>query len=88
MSDLLVEFAQIRYDLENHVGPDMCKCSNCGWQGDRMDCESEWESEGWEYPDYQVDLCPVCPDGGCIDDYWMSSSQYEITEIVDIIKDA
>lgn len=51
---------------------DMCKCSNCGWEGFCHECETEWESEGWEYPSYQVHLCPKCDDGGCIDDYWYS----------------
>jgi len=51
---------------------DMCRCSICGWEGECSDCETEWESEGWEYPEYQTHICPVCEDGGCIDDYWYS----------------
>ena len=56
---------------------DMCKCSVCGWEGKIQDCESEVESNGWEYPDYLIDLCPECPDGGCIDDYWYSRELWE-----------
>ena len=35
---------------------DMCKCSKCGWEGMVQDCESEVESNGWEYPDYLIDI--------------------------------
>ena len=48
---------------------DIAKCSKCGWKGKVSDCDTEWESEGWEYPKYQIHLCPKCEDGGCIDDY-------------------
>jgi len=51
---------------------DMCRCGNCGWVGKCSDCETEWESDGWEMPEYQIHLCPNCEDGGCIDDYWYS----------------
>jgi len=51
---------------------DMCGCSNCGWKGECSDCETEQEQEGWENPPYTIHLCPVCEDGGCIDDYWYS----------------
>jgi len=51
---------------------DMCKCGNCGWEGKCSDCETDWESDGWEMPQYQIHLCPNCEDGGCIDDYWYS----------------
>jgi hypothetical protein len=52
--------------------PDLCRCSDCGWEGRIADCEQEWDSEGWEYPSYLVILCPVCEEGGCIDDYFFS----------------
>ena len=68
------------------IGPDECSCSNCGWNGKVTDCEEGWESEGWEYPDYRVHYCPVCPDGGCVDDYWYSEHEWEMKEIVDIIE--
>ena len=48
----------------------MCKCSNCGWKGSTKGLETEIESEGWEYPQYTIHLCPECDDGGLIDDYW------------------
>ena len=46
-----------------------CKCESCGWEGNPNECETIKESEGWEYPEYEVDLCPNCVDGGCITDY-------------------
>ena len=57
---------------EPEVKVDMCSCSNCGWKGKVSDCESEWESDGWEYPEYLIELCPKCEDGGLIEDYWYS----------------
>jgi len=51
---------------------DMCSCSICGWKGKCDDCETEWEQDGWEGNRYQIHLCPICEDGGSIDDYWTS----------------
>lgn len=56
---------------------DMCGCSQCGWKGKVSDCQTEWESDGWEMPSYQVHICPVCEDGGCIDDYFFSEEMYK-----------
>lgn len=55
--------------------PDMAKCSVCGWEGYSYECETEWEQDGWESPAYQIDLCPKCEDGGCVDDYFYSEQQ-------------
>lgn len=54
------------------INIDMCSCSNCGWEGKVSDCEQMKEQDGWENPPYWIHLCPVCEDGGCIDDYWPS----------------
>lgn len=59
---------------------DMCRCAYCGWEGKVADCESGEESEGWEYPVYTIHYCPVCEDGGCIDDYWSSEEDENINE--------
>ena len=49
---------------------DRAVCPKCNWKG-RVDlCETEEESEGWEYPSYTVHLCPVC--GEYLDDYHYS----------------
>lgn len=68
---IVMNFTSIETPNEEHK-PDMCGCSVCGWKGKCSDCETEMESEGWEYPDYEVHICPKCEDGGCIDDYWHS----------------
>lgn len=57
-----------------------CECSNCGWFGYVSECETVWESEGWEYPKYQVQLCPDCEDGGCIDNYYPEEYLYVYDE--------
>lgn len=57
-------------DDDDDVKCDMCSCSNCGWEGYTSVCETDTESDGWEYPTYIIHLCPVCEDGGCIDNYW------------------
>ena len=74
LNDLL-SFSEEKDDSE--IVCDMCGCEVCGWEGKVADCETEWESEGWEYPSYEVVLCPKCEDGGCISDFWPSS---EVTE--------
>lgn len=62
---------------------DMCSCSNCGWKGKCSDCEQKEESEGWEYPTYWIHLCPICEDGGCVDDYWFSAdAEDELNDIM------
>jgi hypothetical protein len=35
------------------------------------ECETE-EDGDWESGYYLIHLCPVCEDGGCIDDYFPS----------------
>ena len=64
----------------NEIICDMCSCEECGWEGKVDDCEKEWEQEGWEYPRYQVVLCPKCEDGGVISDFWPSDEQLKIWE--------
>lgn len=43
------------------------KCQ-CGWEGKLEGLCTETESEGWEYPDYLVSLCPTCNDA--LEDYY------------------
>jgi len=35
-------------------------CCECDWKGKLIDCETEMDSEGWEYPEYEVLVCPNC----------------------------
>lgn len=49
----------------------MCKCSNCGNTFRVDDCEQDHDHhDGWEMPSYTEILCKICPDGGCVDDFW------------------
>jgi len=46
-------------------------CSECGWSGSLSDCETD--QEGNYYDGYITAVyCPVCEDGGCIDDFYPS----------------
>lgn len=40
-------------------------CGECDWAGKVDDCETEMDSEGWEYPEYLVLICPKC--GGSVE---------------------
>lgn len=49
--------------------PNATRCSQCHRFIPLCHSITETESEGWEYPTYDVDTCPLCDDGGCCDDY-------------------
>ena len=71
-------FARFKMAIESGKEPvcDMCKCSECGWEGKVSDAIVEWESESWENPtEYEVVYCPVCEDGGMVDDFWNSKDK-------------
>ena len=40
--------------------PCHCEEEGCEWEGIISDCETEMDSEGWEYPEYEVLVCPKC----------------------------
>jgi len=75
--------------------PDIVICSECGWRGSLLRCETETDSESWELPEeYTVFICPICKDGGCIDDYCMSGERLEewkewknVRYVIDINRD-
>lgn len=52
--------------------PNIAICSQCGWQGSVSKCEQDQEGD-WENGYYMIHLCPKCEDGGCIDDYSMTT---------------
>ena len=56
--------------------PDIAICSECGWRGLIEKCLTEKEGN-YEDGYYDIHLCPKCENGGCIDDYDMSSEQVE-----------
>ncbi len=37
-----------------------CFCPKCHWKGNFSGCKIEMDSEGWEYPEYEVYVCPIC----------------------------
>lgn len=51
---------------DNFKIPDnyLVRCGNdgCKWVGILSDCPIEMDSEGWEYPEYEVLTCPKCGD--------------------------
>jgi hypothetical protein len=51
-------------------------CSICGWRGMLSECDTEQDGD-WEHGYFQNYLCPVCKDGGCIDDFDYSPEQME-----------
>ncbi len=40
--------------------PVSCENTDCNWKGVLSDCKTEMDSEGWEYPEYEVLVCPKC----------------------------
>ena len=60
--------------------PNIAICSQCGWKGSVTKCEIGEEGD-WETGYYKIDLCPICEDGGCIDDYDVSITRTIIWNI-------
>jgi len=75
MSDILQKLA-LEYNEDEEPRPDIAICSQCGWRGPTSECENGEEGD-YENGYYFIDLCPRCEDGGCIDDYDMSSKRSE-----------
>lgn len=59
--------------LKDSPAQDRGSCEQCGWVGDVSSCQIEREGS-WEEGYYDVQLCPVCPDG-FLTDYWYSSEE-------------
>ena len=76
LNDALEALRMLPLELPKHEPlPDLACCSSCNWSGPADKCETKWEQDGWEGTPYQIHLCPKCEDGGCIDNYDMSSKQ-------------
>ena len=56
--------------------PDIAICSECGWRGSVEKCIKEQDGD-WESGYYEIDECPICKDGGCIDNYDMSPQRFK-----------
>ena len=57
---------------------DMCKCDNCGWEGEVLGLEFYEEQESWEMPwiTWKTHICPKCskdidPDGYFPSEEWI-----------------
>jgi hypothetical protein len=51
---------------------DMGICSECGWDGNIIGLETDTEMGDYGEVLSEWPLCPVCEDGGCIDDFYPS----------------
>ena len=72
--DILLDALALEVNLDNEPLPDIAICSQCGWRGSVKDC-GEAEDGDWETGYYKIDACPICEDGGCIDDYDMTAER-------------
>jgi hypothetical protein len=63
-------------DDDKQPSYDIAICSECQWKGPVSECEEGREGD-WESGYYAIDLCPICEDGGCVDDYTYSEEQLE-----------
>jgi hypothetical protein len=59
---------------QTEPGFDIGICSECGWRGLLTNCDTEQDGD-WEHGYFESPLCPVCKDGGCIDDFDYSPKQ-------------
>jgi hypothetical protein len=58
MNDVLKE---LECEEAYNIGkPNAGICDGCGYEPFLYECTTEVESDGWEYPDYIVDICPKC----------------------------
>lgn len=60
--------------MDSEPEPDIAKCSKCGYEASITSFDRETEGD-WENGYYDIDLCPKCDDGGCVDDYSMSEER-------------
>lgn len=73
MQELTVDLSRLEPKTSSDIKPDLCKCSTCGGEFHISECETDHDyHDGHEMSPYSIHLCPVCPDGGCIDDYNLS----------------
>jgi len=75
MTDILLAFKEA-FDPDREPLPDIAICSECGWRGHVSECQIAPHGDGdWETGYHPVHLCPICEDGGCIDNYDMSDER-------------
>ena len=57
-------------DTSHDMNAGLC---GCGWSGKLSECETAYESEGWEYPSYRVAICPKC--ANALEDYYWEGDE-------------
>lgn len=74
MTDQELTRSILLLDIERDTEPkpDIACCSNCGGRFPVSECPTEEEGD-WETGYYLTHVCPKCDDGGCVDDYCMTS---------------
>lgn len=77
LSDFVRELKAEESENIHGPSPDIAICTDCGGRFGLDEFKLEWEFDGWEYPEYQVAVCPVCEDGGCLDTWDFSPEQLE-----------
>jgi len=61
MKKMLKHLREVREKDEFTLPDDTpASCQECDWKGIITDCGTEMESDGWEYPEYEVLVCPNC----------------------------
>lgn len=74
--DLMKIFDQIQ-ESKRLPSCDMARCSDCGGEFLIADCPMEQDGD-WETGYFDVPVCPVCEDGGCLDDYFCTPERAEL----------
>ena len=68
------EFFSTVKETDSEPQPDIAICTVCETRTPVTECPQERDGD-WESGYFMVHVCPVCEDGGCIDDYGMSEQQ-------------
>lgn len=61
-------------ELDPEPLPDLGYCSGCGNWFEVSELKTGWEGDV-ESGYHEIDLCPECLDGGCVDNYSMTDER-------------
>ena len=69
-----VEYPFCKEDDDPEPSPDVAHCSECegSWPVGELETKIDGDCEGGYY---RIHICPVCPGGGCIEDYSLSKER-------------
>lgn len=72
MNPVRIEISQESMDIDTSPELDLCRCDTCRKEMSPTEAINDYGCHnGWEYPPYNIQLCPYCEDG-YIDDYYPS----------------